>query len=211
MSIPLLGYGYFIASLIPLSVGVIRYRFLDRPMKILTLLCVLAVLSASAELTLGRLAVNNRFIANNYVPVEVLLITLVYFFSTSTAKYRRILIATYALFAIVWTVDKVLFDVPNETNSTMALVSRLFLFSISLLMISTASRDTKTALGDKPIFWVAAGVLLYSTGTFVVVGLGNRLLQLNVTLFVIAWHINWLLLIVANLLYTKGLLCKTQA
>jgi len=180
-------------------------------MKILTLLCVLAVLSASAELTLGRLAVNNRFIANNYVPVEVLLITLVYFFSTSTAKYRRILIATYALFAIVWTVDKVLFDVPNETNSTMALVSRLFLFSISLLMISTASRDTKTALGDKPIFWVAAGVLLYSTGTFVVVGLGNRLLQLNVTLFVIAWHINWLLLIVANLLYTKGLLCKTQA
>jgi hypothetical protein len=179
-------------------------------MKILTLLCAFAVLTASAEFILGRLGINNRFIANNYVPIEVLLITLVYFFSTRETKYREILAASYILFALVWVVDKVLFEVPNQTNSAMALVSRLLMFCMSLLMISVASRDVTRPLGDEPVFWVAAGMLLYCTGTLIGAGLSNRLLRLNVSFFDIVWHINWFLLIVANLLYAKGLLCKSQ-
>lgn len=180
-------------------------------MRILTLLSVLALLSASAELVLGQRGINNRFIANNYVPVEVLLIMLVYFFSTTETKYRRILIGSYLAFAVVWTVDKIFFEIANETNTAMALASRLLLFGLSLLMIGVVSRDTTTSPSHKPVFWVATGVLLYSTGTFIMAGLSNRLLHLDVTIFVIAWHINWFLLIVANLLYAKGLLCRTQA
>ena len=210
MSIPALGYIYLVASLVPVSVGLFRFRSIARPMKILTLLCVLSVVTAVTEFVMGQLKINNRFIANNYVPLEVLLITLIYFLSTRTSKYRKILVGSFILFVVVWITDKVFFDIPNQTNSEMALVSRLFLFYLSLLMISAASRDVTTRLSDKPIFWVAAGVILYSTGTFIGAGLGTRLLNLNVSFFVIAWHINWSLLIVANLLYTKALLCKSQ-
>jgi len=211
MSIPILGYVYFASSLIPVSLGIVRYRSIAKPMRVLTLLCALSVMTATTELILGRYGINNQFLANAYVPVEVLLITLVYCFSISVTKYRRILVGSALVFMSVWIVDWIFFDIPDEMNSEMALVSRLFLFTMSLLVISIASKDSTSRLSDKSLFWVATGVVVYSTGTFIVAGLGNRLLQLNASLFVIAWHINWLLLIAANLLYTRGLLCKTQA
>jgi len=210
MSIPWLGYVYFVISLVPLSVGLVGYRSLARPMKVLTLLCVLSVVSAVAAFILGRLAINNRFIANNYVPVEVLLITAIYFLSTGIGKHRRILVGLATVFTVVWTIDKMLFDIPEQTNSSMALLSRLLLLAMSVYTIVIASQDTDSRLSTKSVFWVASGVIVYSTGTFIVSGLGNRLMQLDLSYFVIAWHINWLLLITTNLLYTKALLCKSQ-
>jgi len=210
MSIPILGYVYFVSSLVPLSVGLVRYRSIARPMKILTLLCVLSFVNAATQFILGRLKISNQFIGNAFVPVEVLLIILIYFFSTGLSKYRRIVVGSGILFMLVWIIDKLFFEIPNQINPEMAVVSRLFLVAMSLLMISVASGVEIPRLRDKSVFWVAAGVILYSTGTFLAVGLGNRLLEMNVSFFIIVWHINWSLLIVANLLYTKGLLCKSQ-
>ena len=210
MPVPILGYIYFVASLVPVSVGFVRFRSIGRPMKVLTVLCVLSLVSATAAFILGRFNINNHFISNAYMPVEVVLIMLVYFFSARVTKHRRVLVGSAVLFVAVWIIDKVLFEIPNQISSRMALVSRLLLIASSLFMISVASNDATAKLSDKAVFWIAAGVILYSAGTFIGVGLANRLLELNVTLFDIAWHINWSLLIISNLFYTKGLLCKSQ-
>jgi hypothetical protein len=211
MAIPILGYIYLASAFIPVSVGLARYRSIAKPMKILTLLCILSLINAGTELVLARYGLNNQFLANAYVPVEVFLITLVYYLSLSVSKYRRILVGCASVFLLVWTADRIFLDMPDQMNSEMAIVSRLFLFAMSLVVISALSRDATSRLDQKYLFWIATGVIVYSTGTFIVAGLGNRLLQLSASLFVIAWHINWLLLIIANLLYTKGLLCRIQA
>ncbi|MDP2885339.1 MAG: hypothetical protein Q8P51_10005 [Ignavibacteria bacterium] len=210
MSIPLLGYIYFGVSFVPVVVGLYRYRIIPGPMKILTLLCILSLVIAAIEFILGRLKIQNQFLANYYVPVELLLIALIYFLSTSTAKERKLIAGGVALFMLVWMIDKIFIEIPSQMNSNMAAVSRFFLVVLSILMISVISRDEAAKLSDKSIFWVAVGVIVYSTGTFIVAGVGSRLLKIDVSLFVIAWHINWLLLIVANLLYTKGLLCESR-
>jgi hypothetical protein len=77
--------------------------------------------------------------------------------------------------------------------------------------LHAAVKDEKSHLLERPVFWVAMGVLLYASGTLLVLGLSNHLLQLGKPYFDVAWHINWSLLIIANLLYTKGMLCKSQA
>jgi len=210
MSIPLLGYIYFGASFVPVVVGLYRYRTIPGPMKILTLLCILSLVIAAIEFILGRLKIPNQFLANYYVPVELLLIALIYFLSMKTAKERKLIGGGVALFMLVWMMDKIFIEVPDQMNSNIAAVSRLFLIALSILMISAIARDETSTLSDKSIFWVAVGVIVYSTGTFIIAGVGSRLLKIDVSLFVIAWHVNWVLLIVANLLYTKGLLCKSR-
>jgi hypothetical protein len=210
VSIPLLGYIYFGFSFVPVVVGLFRYRKMSTPMRLLTALCALAVVNVVTSLILGRMKINNQLIANVYVPVELILITSVYYLSTVAGRSKRVLLGSASLFVFVWLVDVTFFEPLTEMNSTMAAISRLFLIAQSFMMITVVSRESAVQMSKSAVFWVASGVILYSTGTFIVAGLGNRLLEIDVSLFVVAWHINWMLLIMANLLYTKGMLCEYQ-
>jgi hypothetical protein len=55
---------------------------------------------------------------------------------------------------------------------------------------------------------VGTAVLLYSSGTLLLLGWSNQLAKSGMDTFITAWQINWVLLIMANLFYMKGLLCK---
>ena len=103
------------------------------------------------------------------------------------------------------------FNNPNHIDSGMAMISRTFVIAVSLITLQATLKDERSRLVERPVFWVAMGAILYSSGTLLVVGLSNQLLQLGKTYFDVAWHINWTLLIIANLFYTKGILCKSQA
>ncbi len=210
MSIPLLGYICFGFLFVPAIVGLFRYKKMSTAIRLLTALCVLAVVDGLTSFILGRMKINNQLVANVYVPIEVILITSVYYLSTVAGRSKRVLLGSASLFVLVWFVDVTFFEPLMEMNSTMAAISRLFLIAQSFMMITLVSKDSAGALSKRAVFWVASGVILYSTGTFIVAGLGSRLLELNVSFFVIAWHINWSLLIVANLFYTKGMLCEYQ-
>ena len=210
MSIPLLGYVCFAVSFVPAVVGLFRYGKMSTPMRLLTALCALAVLNDVTSLILGRMKINNQLLANVYVLVELVLITAVYYFSTVAGRFKRALLGSASLFVLVWLVDVTFFDPLTEMNSTMAAISRLFLIAQSFMMITVVSRDSAGQLSKRAVFWIASGVILYSTGTFIVAAFGSRLLDINVSFFVIAWHINWSLLIVTNLFYTKGMLCEYQ-
>lgn len=210
MSIPLLGYVSFAVSFVPAVVGLFRYGKMSTPMRLLTALCALAVLNDVTSLILGRMKINNQLIANVYIPVELILIVSVYYFSTAAGRFKRVLLGSASLFVFVWLVDVTFFDPLTEMNSTMAAISRLFLIAQSFMMITVVNRDSAGQLSKRAVFWVASGVILYSTGTFIVASLGSRMLKIDVSLFVVAWHINWLLLIMANLLYTIGMLCECR-
>jgi hypothetical protein len=174
------------------------------------MLCVLSVLNTVTAFVLARMKINNQVMANVYVPVELILITAVYFLSTVAGRFKGILLGSASLFVLVWFIDLIFIESPTGMNSTMAAISRLFFIAQSFLMINVVSKESAVQLSKRAIFWVASGVILYSTGTFIIAGLGSRLLEINVSSFVIAWHINWGLLIVANLFYTKGMLCEYQ-
>jgi hypothetical protein len=208
MSIPLLGYIHFGVSFVPVVVGLFRYKRMSPPMRVLVMLCTFSILNTITAFVLGRMKINNQLIANLYIPVELILITSIYYLSTVAGRSKRVLLGSASLFFIVWLIDAILIDSLTEMNSSMAAISRLFLIAQSLMMINFMSKESSVPLSTRGVFWVASGVILYSTGTFIVAGLGSRLLEINVSLFVMAWHVNWGLLIVANLLYTKGMLCE---
>lgn len=210
MSIPLLGYICFGFSFVPTIVGLFRYRKMSTPMRLLTALCVLAVADGLTSFILGRMKIDNQLIANVFVPIELTLITSIYYFSTVAGRPKRVLLGSASVFVVMWLVDVTFFEPLMEMNSTMAAISRLFLIAQSFVILTAISTESSVKLGKKAVFWVASGVILYSTGTFIVTALGARLLEINISLFDLAWHINWLLLIVANLFYTKGMLCEYQ-
>jgi len=81
---------------------------------------------------------------------------------------------------------------------------------MSIVTLNALLKTAARKLTHEPVFWVLTGTLLYFSGTFAVMGLSNELMKLGRWYFDFAWHINWGLTIIANMLYAKGVLCKAQ-
>jgi len=209
MPIPLLGYIHFASYFIPAAVALYRFRSLQKPFRILAVLTVIACFNVTSLFVLGQLGINNSFQINFYVLLEFVLVGWIFQQAAGSATLRRFFTTLLLLFPIIWIFDKVFIEIPDEMNTEMALLSRLFLVVMAVFVIAPEQRDLYARMVDKAIFWTAAAVILYSSGTFLVFGLGNVLLKEDVSQFVLIWHINWALLIVANLLYTKAILSRS--
>jgi hypothetical protein len=211
MTIPTLAYIHLVSYLVPATAGALRFSRLERAMRTLASLCFLACVNITTQYLLGVLRIKNYFISDYYRVVEVPLFCAVFYYSVAPKEVRNVLRGLGILFVVIWGADMIWFNNPDQYKSGMAMISRTFVIVMSLITLQTAMKDEGSHLVERPIFWIAMGALLYSSGTLLVVGLSNQLLQLGTPYFIAAWHVNWSLLIIANLFYTKGMLCKSQA
>jgi hypothetical protein len=210
MTIPTLAYIHLASYLVPATAGLLRFSRLKKAMRTLAVLCVFACVNIAAQYVLGVLRIKNYFISDYFRIVETSLLCAVFNFSVEGKGVQNVLRALGILFVVIWVVDMIWLNNPGHLNSGMAMFSRTLLIIMSLVTLQAGMRDERSRLVERPVFWVVMAVVLYSSGTMLVLGLSNQLLELGKPYFDVAWHINWSLLIIANLFYTKGMLCKSQ-
>jgi hypothetical protein len=211
VAIPTLGYVHLLSFLFPAFVGIRNYAKMDRPMRLLTLLCIFAVVNIVVQFLLGRWGIRNHIVSDYYRVLEVSLLCGVFWLSVTQQRVRKVMVILAMLFVLAWFVDLVLSNGHQRLNNEMAMTSRMVLLVMSLTTLYAELRNERTSLAERSVFWVSTAVALYTAGTFLVLAFSNYLLVLGRTYFDVAWHINWALLIAANLMYTKGMMCKPQA
>lgn len=203
-------YVVLATSFAPVIVGLMRYKSLDKGAKALLILAVANCCQMMTSYTLSLMKIHNLELLNDYRPVELVLITAVYWLMIESKFIRRLLLYCAVGYVMVWIADKIYLDDPNHLNSRMAMLSRMIAIVMSIAVLYSETRASGTRFTERPLFWVGSAVLLYSSGTLLVLGLSNQLANMKREVFIMAWQINWSLLILANLFYTKGLLCKPQ-
>jgi hypothetical protein len=210
MAIPLYGQIHTISYLLPTVTGFWRFRSLNRAMRVLTILCLFSCLDIIAQYFLALWLGNNLILSHFYVALELSLLCLVFYWSVPAGSTRITLLVTGSIFIVVWAADLIFFFDPQHINTLTQMVERIALIVMAIVTLQATMRDETTSLLERPIYWAAISVILYSAGSLMAVGLGNQLMSLGYSYFEIAWDINWTLIIIANLLYMKGLLCKSN-
>jgi hypothetical protein len=203
----------YIASftyLIPLLVGLSRFKWLDRIMRIFLLLCVWSCLEVFAEYMLGVMNSNNASVINYFFLTDPLFLFVLYLFSIDDGKIKRNIFILALLSICTWIVEKIFWAVPDQINSQMAATSQIFIIVASIIIVQAVMKKTSNLLIDEPIFWVAAGYVLYSAGVLVIFGLSNELMKLGPAYFKVSWHINWSLTIVANVIFARVFFCRAR-
>jgi hypothetical protein len=208
MPFPVFGEICLLTYVIPAVVGIIRFRKLAYPMRILSALCVVALLEIILARFVGHLRIKNYFVSEFYMVVEVTFIYAVYYLYATSLKQKLMIATPGILFFLIWLGTMLFSPGPQQIGGGMSVVSRLFMIAASLMMLQSLIADSSSRLIERSLFWMVIAVLLYATGSMVVIGLSDRLLKDNYWLLYIAYHINWALLIAANLLYSKAFLCK---
>ncbi len=210
MKLPLMGHVAVWSALIPGTLALWRFKELNRPMKLFAVFCLVGVLNVLVEFALSRMNMRNYILSDFYFLVSVPFLGLIYHRSITSPFLRSALRILSVLFILIWIVQKVFFADPNQLSSTLAMITAIFLVIMSILTLNNMLKSSSSSLSGEPIFWVLAGTIVYYSGSFAVMGLGNALLKNSLSLFVAAWYINWILTVVSMLLYAKGFLCKSQ-
>jgi len=210
MAIPIFAHVCEASHLIPAVVGVARFKRLTNPMRILTILAGLAILQAIVAYLVARRLQTNIFLDDYFALIEFSMLFAVYYFSV-TARNSRILLVVFGVtYVVIWMARVPLSDGPISIGGNMAVIGRIILIILSLVVAQETLKGETIQIFEQPVFWVIAGVIMYSAGTLMIFGFSDNLLRSGIVYFEMAWRINWTLMIAANLFYTKALLCNPR-
>lgn len=211
MSVPIFAVFSHVSFFMPTAAGIVRFKQLDRSIKVFVLFCIYSCIELSIEYVLGVKHINNTLLINYGFLIETLFPVVVCMLAVEERGVRRVIGALGILIVCIWVIDKIFFDVGNQINSEMGAVTRVFIIIVSLVTMHTIAKKLDSPLTDKPIFWVSAGFILYSAGTLFIVALSNVLLKMGYLYFLAAWYLNWSLTILSNLIFLKGFFCRANA
>ena len=107
MPIPVFLYVSIVTFLIPAVVGLIRFKKLMFPMRLLSVLCVLALIEAWFGLYVGHLKIRNYFVSDFYVAAESSFIFAIYYVSVAPGKKKLTIAALGVLFFLIWLVTMI--------------------------------------------------------------------------------------------------------
>jgi hypothetical protein len=198
------------SSLVPAIVGWIYRKNHGVAMNRFVLYCIVAALNVVVALVLSRLGVHNLFLFGIYSLVSVVLMGYVFWSATGTRWVRQMLLSSLLVFFLAWLTLEFILAPASGLNTPLVMATSFWFVMMSVIILDDLLKTSKSGLTESPIFWVLTGTIVYYAGTFVVLGLGNQLMKLGNSVFAAAWNVNWILTIAANLIYTKGMMCKSR-
>ena len=165
--------------IIPLIVGVRKYRELDHGAKLLTinLLIVLCAEIVSYILLVGykTFAISTQIVYSIYTPVEFALFILMFRHWHDDTSVRKLLVVSIPVFLLLWIGGQLLLAYQGESMKGQVGLADYLLPVESLILIIVAIgtlvkliRDETTPVINSPAFWITAAVLFYFTGNLFV-------------------------------------------
>jgi hypothetical protein len=195
-----------VSNFFPVLAAAYNYRRLDSVMKIMALFCLVSVLPDTAGLFFKMH--NSLPLMHLFDLLAVAFFTMIYckvFYKTVLKKITLILggVSASVMIGNVFFIEGP-YVYPSISNTVLS----LFLVPLSLIYFyQLLSRQEFVHIEKQPLFWINAGVLFYFAINIFLFMLYNKI--------DVAYRSDYYMLqnvtnIIANLLYSVGLLCKPQ-
>ena len=208
MQLPTIAYIAGATCVLPAIIAAVRYKSLSRPMKVLAGLFVMYAAVVTAEYWLSQKGIQNLWIGQIYTLVEFSFFTVTFSMWVESGTRQRILRWSIAAYAIIWSVLKVTVEHPGEFDNYSGPLAKLILLGLAMYTIRINFQRTESNLLTFARVWMSTGILLYGAGTLLILAASNQILKLSPEGFLTLWYVNWSMLILSNLLYSKAFLCK---
>jgi hypothetical protein len=190
------------------AVGGFRYRSLSQPLRILEWLIIIGVVDAGVQWFLTSFRIHNLWTMHFYTLIELMFVVMIY---SSWMKQRRsqlVLSLCLAGFTILWIVSKFSFEPFSLADDGTAAISKILQIAFSAYLLLDIVKENEIVWTNDPRFWVATGTIIYSAESLFLFALFNRMLQISTERFLMIWPLNWVFMIISNLLFLRAFLCK---
>lgn len=194
-----------ISGALPVIAAMFNYKYLDKTLKIVTLYLLVSFLFDVGFWLVQRTTQNDMPMVHLYLIISLGFFSVIYyrFFIKMIFKRISISLSIVALLILLYNALKI-WEYPTVSNTALS----IFLIVLSLIgFYQLLNRQEFMYIEKQGIFWINAGILFYSAvNIFFFMLLFQLPKEVRGNVFVIHSLTN----IIANLLYSTGLLCKPQ-
>jgi hypothetical protein len=205
---PILAYIAFGAILFAMLVGGFNYRNLPRALRILVWLLSFNVVLTTVERILGMNNIKNLWMMHISTAVEYLLFFFIFYIWIEFSRTRLVLKTALVLFSCLWIISKFTFEPFSQADDLTAAVSKVIQIFFSSLLLVDVIKESDIVWKKDSRFWIASGTIIYCSGTIFLFALFNPMLAASRELLKTVYMINWILVILANVFYSIGFLCR---
>lgn len=207
-NIPWLAHVAAISIFVPAAFGIVSWKKLEFPLKIFALLCVYSVAHLVMEFIMGRLGTSNQFLSNIHQLIEFGCLSYLYYARINEKYFRQTIQTAVIFYVIFWVYNVFYFNDPNSFNEMISMVASIILILMSVTVLTFVFKTTLTVISHSAVFWIAAGAVIYFSGTIAIFTMSNTILAMGMPYFNLLWHINWTMAIITNMMYARSFTCK---
>ena len=201
-------YLSIISGVLPVVAALYNYRHLNNVLKIAAVFFLI-----STMFDWGYEIASHYHVINNFPGIHVFIFTgllfysVIYYKAFSTLLLKRIVFILSSIGFLVLIISTIFFegfmDYPSIANTVLSVI--VIIFSL-IYFYQMLSRQEFVHIEKQGLFWISAGVLLYfATNVFLFMLFKRILEEHQEDLYMIHTVTN----IIANILFTVGILCKT--
>jgi len=196
------------SSIIPLIAGIVVYRCLTKPLKILLILFVVGAVVELIGYYFLIKQTQSVWVFHVYTLLEFSLLVLVFSY-WQKGRIRKWLRFSIGVFFLMWLAAKFSIEGVDEWDSYTGTFEGVFLIAVSAgTFFNLIGENLESLLYDSR-FWVASAVLIYFSGTLLTFALSNTIAgSADYNLFKLTLF-HPILNIISNLCYAGGFLCKS--
>lgn len=190
----------------PICAGVYRMKILPREMKFFVLYLIIALTGAVIVNWFTRdqwtLIIINIMTLLEYIFIMFILVT--WQESLTMKRVMTILLWIYILF---WFAAKISFEPITTLNSITLSISQVILALSAGYTLFVVIGNHTQPLARHQLFWMLIAFILNYTGTLIPTALGGVFFTQPGEALILLYSINWVLVIISNILFTIGILC----
>lgn len=174
--------------LIPLLVGIIKYRELNLPLKILLYYVIFDIVTTLINEFLWARNINNLYVFNLFKVVEFFIITYVFQLIIKNKRIDYLIKTAYFVYGIVILYTFLYYQAFDEYANHLNLIESFLFIVFASSYLFYLIKNEKDILKD-PFAWFSSAVLMYFITSFLIYASFHKLAKLDKTVFMQVWTV----------------------
>lgn len=193
---------------IPLAIGIYRYKHLSAVQKLLSLVIILTLGGEIIGGIVAKLKINNLYIFHLFTILQFILLTLVMEKGLTPFLTKRVLRRIALGFTLFALLDAFWWNGVHNFNNYARPLSSILLLCFALIFFYKTLRELQIkTLERAPLFWLSIGILIYQAGSLLIFLFSNYVKTSEAALVTI-WGIHAIFNILLNISYSIALWVK---
>lgn len=195
-------------ELIPVLVGILYYKHLSKPLRLIFYFAILYVVMDSLNSVMAIIFHQQSKPYTDTLAILELPLVSAFYMQVLSKRWKTPIIILLVAYYLLWIADYWFIEPGSPMNVyPLAFESMIIMLYATVYMNQQTQTNIEEQWGANPINWISSGFLIYCASYVLLTLFYNLMLEKHVglTFFIILWEINTLAVVIQSVLISIGI------